>query len=72
MGSVELVERSCHFMSASVCGLDALEDSAYATILNDKGNTVDQTRMSNEKVFSYPGTLQCEYGFEGRISRTVH
>ena len=40
-------------MSALVCGLDVHKDSTYATILNDEGKIVNQTRMSNERVLSY-------------------
>jgi transposase len=40
-------------MSALVCGLDVHKDSTYATILNDEGKIVDQTRMSNDRVLSY-------------------
>ncbi len=40
-------------MSALVCGLDVHKESTYATILNDEGEVVNQTRMSNEKVLSY-------------------
>ena len=53
MGSVKRRRRSRHTMSAVVCGLDVHKDSTYATILNSEGKTVDQTRMENEKVFSY-------------------
>jgi len=40
-------------MSALVCGLDVHKDSIYATILNDEGKVINQTRMSNERVLSY-------------------
>ena len=40
-------------MSALVCGLDVHKDSTYATILNNEGKIVNQTRMSNERVLSY-------------------
>jgi len=53
MGSVKRRRRSSHTMRAVVCGLDVHKDSTCATILNSEGKTVDQTRMENEKVFSY-------------------
>jgi predicted RNase H-like nuclease (RuvC/YqgF family) len=40
-------------MSAFVCGLDVHKDSTYATVLNEDGSIVNQTRMSNDKVLSY-------------------
>jgi transposase len=40
-------------MSAIVCGLDVHKDSTYATILNQDGKIVNQTKMSNERVLSY-------------------
>jgi transposase len=40
-------------MSALVCGLNVHKDSTYATILNDEGKVINQTRMSNERVLSY-------------------
>ena len=53
MGSVLRERRSCHVMSALVCGLDVHKDSTYATILSGEGKIVDQARMSNERVLSY-------------------
>jgi len=53
MGSVKRAGRSCHFMSALVCGLDVHKDSTYATILNLEGKIVNQTRMENERVLPY-------------------
>ncbi len=53
MGSVKGLRRSCHAMSAVVCGLDVHKDSTYATILNSEGKIIDQTKMVNEKVLSY-------------------
>jgi len=53
MRSVKGGGRSCHVMSALVCGLDVHKDSTYATILNDEGKIVNQARMSNERVLSY-------------------
>ena len=53
MGSVKRRGRSCHFMSALVCGLDVHKDSTYATILNNEGKVVNQARMSNERVLWY-------------------
>ena len=40
-------------MSALICGLDVHKDSTYATILDSKGNILNQTRMDNDKVLSY-------------------
>jgi transposase len=40
-------------MSAIVCGLDVHKDSTYATVLNQEGKVVNQTKMSNERVLSY-------------------
>jgi transposase len=40
-------------MSAFVVGLDVHKDSTYATILDQNGKIVNQTRMENEKVLSY-------------------
>ena len=51
--SVKRGGRSCHTMSALICGLDVHKDSIYATILNDEGKVINQTRMSNERVLSY-------------------
>jgi len=53
MRSVKRGGRSCHFMSALVCGLDVHKDSTYATILNNEGKVINQTRMDNERVLSY-------------------
>jgi transposase len=53
MGSVKRGGRSCHVMSALVCGLDVHKDSTYATILNLEGKIVNQARMSNERVLPY-------------------
>ena len=53
MRSVKRGGRSCHFMSALVCGLDVHKDSTYATILNHEGKIINQMRMDNEKVLSY-------------------
>ena len=53
MGSVKRGGRSCHFMSALVCGLDVHKDSTYATILSPEGKIVNQTRMENERVLPY-------------------
>jgi transposase len=53
MRSVKRGGRSCHFMSALVCGLDVHKDSTYATILNHEGKVINQMRMDNEKVLSY-------------------
>ena len=53
MGSVKRGRRSCHTMSALVCGLDVHKDSTYATILNPEGKIVNQTRMENERVLPY-------------------
>jgi hypothetical protein len=53
MGSVLGGRRSCHVMSALVCGLDVHKDSTYATILDSNGKIVNQTRMSNDRVLSY-------------------
>jgi transposase len=53
MRSVKGRGRSCHVMSALVCGLDVHKDSTYATILNDEGKVINRMRMSNEKVLSY-------------------
>ena len=47
MRSVKHGGRSCHFMSAFVCGLDVYEESTYATVLNDEGEVINQMRMSN-------------------------
>jgi hypothetical protein len=53
MRSIKRGGRSCHFMSALVCGLDVHKDSTYATILNNEGKVINQTRMDNERVLSY-------------------
>jgi len=53
MGSVKRARRSRHVMSTLVRGLDVHKDSTYATILNSEGRIVNQTRMSNERVFPY-------------------
>ena len=53
MRNVKHGGRSCHFMSALVCGLDVHKDSTYATILNNEGKVINQMRMGNEKVLSY-------------------
>ena len=53
MRSVKRGGRSCHFMSALVCGLDVHKDSTYATILSPEGKIVNQTRMENERVLPY-------------------
>ncbi|MGA3112059.1 MAG: IS110 family transposase [Candidatus Bathyarchaeia archaeon] len=53
MRSVKRAGRSCHTMSALVCGLDVHKDSTYATILNPEGKIVNQTRMTNERVLPY-------------------
>jgi len=53
MRSVKRTERSCHSMSALVCGLDVHKDSTYATILSPEGKVVNQTRMTNERVLPY-------------------
>lgn len=46
-------ERSCHTVSALVCGLGVHKESTYATILDANGEIVNQKRMSNSLVPSY-------------------
>jgi len=36
-----------------VCGLDVHKDSTYATVMDQEGKIVNQTKMSNERVLSY-------------------
>ena len=50
MRSIKRAGRSCHVMSALVCGLDVHKDSTYATILSPEGKIVNQTRMENERI----------------------
>jgi transposase len=45
--------RSCHSMSALVCGLDVHKESTYATIRDEEGKVVNQTKMNNERMILY-------------------
>jgi len=52
-------------MSAFVCGLDVHKDSTYATILDQNGKIVNQTRMTNERVLPYLSHFNvCKVGME--------
>ena len=65
MRSVKRGGRSCHSMSALVCGLDVHKDSTYATILSPEGKIVNQTRMTNERVLPYLSHFKvCKVGME--------
>lgn len=60
MGSALRGKRSCHGMSALVCGLDVHKESTYATILDSEGKIVDQRRLVNEKVLSFLSAYRIE------------
>jgi hypothetical protein len=64
LGSVLREKRSRHVMSA-LGGLDVHKDSTYATILNNEGKIVNQTRMNNERVLPYLRQFNvCKVGME--------